>query len=116
MSGALDQKGIAVTLIHSGVHKIDANPYQPLPEAVHDQMQRELEVVRFLFAETVATGRGDRMTHAAALSTEAAVFRWADAITAGLADELADPVTSFRSFSAAPRGTNPTSRKGERMG
>ena len=58
MSGALDQKGIAVTLIHAGAHKIDANPYQPLPEAVHDQMQRELEVVRFLFAETVAAGRG----------------------------------------------------------
>ena len=115
MSGALDQKGIAVTLIHAGVHKIDANPYQPLPEAVHDQMQRELEVVRFLFAETVAAGRGDQMTHAAALATEAAVFRGADAIAAGLADELADPVTAFRTFAAAPGGINPTSRKGPQM-
>jgi signal peptide peptidase SppA len=115
MSGALDQKGIAVTLIHAGAHKIDANPYQPLPEAVHDQMQRELEVVRFLFAETVAAGRGDRLTHAAALATEASVFRGADAIAAGLADELADPVTAFRSFSAAPRGTTPPSRKGPQM-
>lgn len=70
MSGALDQKGIAVTLINAGAHKIDANPYQPLPEAIHDQMQRELEVVRFLFAETVAAGRGDRLTHAAALATK----------------------------------------------
>ena len=79
MSGALDQKGIAVTLIHAGSHKIDANPYQPLPEAVHDQMQRELEVVRFLFAETVAAGRGDRLTHTSALATEAAVFRGTEA-------------------------------------
>ncbi|MBW6495416.1 MAG: S49 family peptidase, partial [Burkholderiaceae bacterium] len=102
MSGALDQKGIAVTLIHAGAHKIDANPYQPLPEAVHDQMQRELEVVRFLFAETVAAGRGDRLTQASALATEAAVFRGADAIAAGLADELADPVTAFYAFVAAP--------------
>jgi signal peptide peptidase SppA len=115
MSGALDQKGIAVTLIHAGSHKIDANPYQPLPEAVHNQMQRELEVVRFLFAETVAAGRGDRLTHAAALATEAAVFRGADAIAAGLADELADPVTAFRSFAAAPRGTTSPSRKGPQM-
>ena len=115
MSGALDQKGIAVTLIHAGTHKIDANPYQPLPQAVHDQMQRELEVVRFLFAETVAAGRGDRLTQSAALATEAAVFRGADAITAGLADELADPVTAFRTFATAPRGTNPTSRKGPQM-
>lgn len=115
MSGALDQKGIAVTLIHAGAHKIDANPYQPLPEAIHDQMQRELEVVRFLFAETVAAGRGDRLNQGAALATEAAVFRGSDAIAAGLADDLADPVTAFRSFVAAPRGTNSPSRKGPQM-
>jgi signal peptide peptidase SppA len=115
MSGALDQKGIAVTLIHAGSHKIDANPYQPLPEAVHDQMQRELEVVRFLFAETVAAGRGDRLTHASALATEAAVFRGVDAIAAGLADDLADPVTAFHAFAAAPRGTTSHSRKGPQM-
>ena len=115
MSGALDQKGIAVTLIHAGSHKVDANPYQPLPEAIHDQMQRELEVVRFLFAETVAAGRGDRLSHAAALATEAAVFRGADAIAAGLADELADPLTAFRSFAATPRGTTSPSRKAPQM-
>lgn len=116
MSGALDQKGIAVTLIHAGAHKIDANPYQPLPEAVHDQMQRELEVVRVLFAETVAAGRGDRLTQAEALATEAAILRGSDAIEAGLADDVADPVTAFRAFAAAPRGSNPpTSRKGPKM-
>ena len=115
MSGALDQKGIAVTLIHAGAHKVDANPYQPLPEAVHDQMQRELDVVRFLFAETVAAGRGDRLIQSAALATEAAVFRGADAIAAGLADDLADPVTAFRTFAAAPCGTTSPSRKGPSM-
>ncbi|WP_180996007.1 S49 family peptidase [Tabrizicola aquatica] len=115
MSGAINQKGIAVTLIHAGSHKIDANPYQPLPEAVHDQMQRELEVVRFLFAETVAAGRGDRLTHTAALATEAAVFRGADAIVAGLADDLADPVTAFHAFAAAPRGSSSSNRKGPQM-
>jgi len=31
MSGMLEQKGVAVTLIHAGAHKLDANPYQPLP-------------------------------------------------------------------------------------
>ncbi len=115
MSGALDQKGVAVTLIHAGAHKVDANPYQPLPEAVHDQMQRQLEVVRFLFAETVAAGRGDRLTQAAALATEAAVFRSTDAIAAGLADDLSDPVTAFHAFAAAPRGTMSPSRKGSQM-
>ena len=115
MSGALDQKGVAVTLIHAGAHKVDANPYQPLPDAIHDKMQRELEVVRFLFAETVAAGRGDRLTQTAALATEAAVFRGADAIAAGLADDLADPVAAFHAFAAAPRGTTSPNRKGPQM-
>lgn len=115
MSGALDQKGIAVTLIHAGAHKIDANPYQPLPAAVHDQMQGQMETVRRLFAETVAQGRGAHLDAAAALATEAAVFRGADAVAAGLADEVADPVAAFRSFAAAPRGTTSPSRKRSMM-
>ena len=104
MSGALDQKGIAVTLIHAGARKVDANPYQPLPEAVRDRIAGELEDLRRLFAETVAEGRGQRLDTQRALGTEAAVFRGEAAVFAGLADEVADPVTAFRAFAAAPRG------------
>ena len=105
MSGALDQKGIAVTLIHAGARKVDANPYQPLPEAVRARIAGELEDLRQLFAETVAEGRGRRLDTLRALGTEAAVFRGEAAVFAGLADEVADPVTAFRAFAAAPRGT-----------
>src|SRR5690606_15917072 len=106
MSGALDQKGIAVTLIHAGARKVDANPYQPLPEAVRDRIAGELEDLRQLFAETVAEGRGRRLDTSQALGTEAAVFRGEAAVFAGLADEVADPVTAFRAFAAEPRGTS----------
>jgi signal peptide peptidase SppA len=106
ISGALDQKGIAVTLIHAGARKIDANPYQPLPEAVRDRIAGELEDLRQLFAETVAEGRGRRLDTLRALGTEAAVFRGEAAVFAGLADEVADPVTAFRAFAAASRGTS----------
>jgi signal peptide peptidase SppA len=106
MSGALDQKGIAVTLIHAGARKVDANPYQPLPEAVRARIAGELEDLRQLFAETVAEGRGLRLDTLRALGTEAAVFRGEAAVFAGLADEVADPVTAFRAFAAAPRGTS----------
>ncbi|NDW44636.1 S49 family peptidase [Ruegeria sp. PrR005] len=115
MSGALDQKGIAVTLINAGARKVDANPYQPLPETVRARIAGELEELRQLFAETVAEGRGNRLDAASALSTEAGVFRGEAAVFAGLADEVADPVTAFRAFAAAPHGTNPTSRKGPLM-
>ncbi len=115
MSGALDQKGIAVTLIHAGARKVDANPYQPLPEAVRDRIAGELEDLRQLFAETVAEGRGRRLDTLRALGTEAAVFRGEAAVFAGLADEVADPVTAFRAFAAAPRGTTPPKGKGPMM-
>jgi len=115
MSGALDQKGIAVTLLHAGARKVDANPYQPLPAAVRTRIAGELEDLRQLFAETVAEGRGRRLDTSQALGTEAAVFRGEAAVFAGLADEVADPITAFRAFAAAPRGTTTPRGKGLMM-
>lgn len=98
MSGMLAQKGVAATLIHAGAQKADGNPYAALPEAIRDRLQAELEDLRILFAETVAAGRGARMTTDAALATEAAVFRGTAAVEAGLADAVADPRAAFRAF------------------
>jgi len=98
MSGMLDQKGINVTLIHAGEHKVDANPYEPLPEDVQNQIQSELESLRTLFAQTVAKGRGKLLGVDGALETEAAVFRGVEAVTAGLADAVSDPRSAFLAF------------------
>jgi ClpP class serine protease len=106
MSRSLDQDGITVTLIHAGARKIDANPYQPLPEAVRDRIAGELEDLRRLFAETVSKGRGRVLDAQSALDTEADVYRGEVAVMVGLADEVADPVTAFRAFAAASRSTS----------
>lgn len=98
LSGQLDQDGVRVTLIHSGRHKVDGNPYQPLPDGARDDIQHEIDVLRFLFAETVAAGRAGRLSHDAALATEAASFRGADAVAAGLADEITDLARGFAGF------------------
>ena len=98
LSGELDQDGVRVTLIHSGRHKVDGNPYQPLPDAVRDDIQREIDVLRFLFTQTVAAGRAERLSQEAALATEAATYRGADAVTAGLADEVIDLQRGFAAF------------------
>ncbi|MCC7483306.1 MAG: S49 family peptidase, partial [Hyphomicrobiales bacterium] len=98
MSGQLDQEGLRVTLIHSGRHKVDGNPYEPLPANVRDDIQREIDVLRFLFAETAAAGRAGRLSQEAALATEAATFRGVDAVAAGLADEVTDLARGFASF------------------
>ncbi|CUH70023.1 Putative signal peptide peptidase SppA [Thalassovita autumnalis] len=110
LSGQLDQDGVRVTLIHSGQHKVDGNPYEPLPENVQDDIQREIDVLRFLFAETVAAGRAERLNQDAALATEAATFRGTDAVAAGLADEVIDLTRGFARFRESLSAQSPTAR------
>ena len=110
LSGQLDQDGVRVTLVHSGQHKIDGNPYEPLPENVRDDIQREIDVLRFLFAETVAAGRAGRLSQDAALATEAATFRGTDAIATGLADEVIDLTRGFARFRESLSAPSPTAR------
>jgi ClpP class serine protease len=110
LSGQLDQDGVRVTLVHSGQHKVDGNPYEPLPENVHDDIQREIDVLRFLFAETVAAGRAGRLSQDAALATEAATFRGTDAIATGLADEVIDLTRGFARFRESLSAPSPTAR------
>ena len=101
LSGQLSDAGVTVTLIHSGAHKVDGNPYAPLPDPVRARIQSEIDSIRTLFAETVAAGRGRRLTAEAALATEAECYRGAEAVAAGLADEVSDPASAFAAFTAA---------------
>jgi signal peptide peptidase SppA len=110
LSGQLDQDGVRITLIHSGQHKVDGNPYEPLPKAVRDNIQREIDVLRFLFAETVAAGRAGRLSQEAALATEAATYRGVDAVSAGLADEVVDLTRGFARFRESLSAASPTAR------
>ena len=107
LSGQLSDAGVTVTLIHSGAHKVDGNPYAPLPDPVRARIQGEIDSIRSLFAQTIAAGRGRRLTAEAALATEAECFRGAEAVAAGLADEVSDPASAFAAFAAAVnrRGT-----------
>ncbi len=98
LSRKLDQEGVAVTLVHSGLRKVDANPYEPLPAPVQASIQSEIDGLRLLFAQTVEAGRAGRLTADAALVTEAACYRGADAVAAGLADEVTDLASGFAAF------------------
>jgi signal peptide peptidase SppA len=108
LSGQLSDAGVTVTLIHSGAHKVDGNPYEPLPDAVRARIQGEIDGIRNLFAETVAAGRGRRLTAEAALATEAECYRGAEAVAVGLADEVSDPASAFAAFTALVNSRGPT--------
>ncbi|WP_193323357.1 S49 family peptidase [Erwinia endophytica] len=85
-SGALETEGVEITLIYSGKHKTDGNPFQSLPKSVRQQLQSSIDATRQMFAEKVSlyTGLGLQSV----LDTEAAVYCGGEAIDIGLADEL----------------------------
>ncbi len=108
LSGQLSDAGVTVTLVHSGAHKVDGNPYEPLPDPVRARIQGEIDAIRGLFAETIGAGRGRRLTAEAALATEAECYRGAEAVAVGLADEVSDPASAFAAFTALVNSLGPS--------
>lgn len=99
-SERLADDGIAVSMIYAGSHKVDGNPFEPLPDGVREEMSAECARLREIFAATVAAGRGDRLSVAAAMATEARVYSGEQAVAAGLADEVSDLRSAFAAFAA----------------
>jgi signal peptide peptidase SppA len=85
-SRAMANDGITVTHIYAGAHKVDGHPYAPLPDAVRDDLQAEVNDLYGMFIEAVVAHRG--MTAEAVRKTEAATYRGVAAVAAGLADRL----------------------------
>lgn len=97
-SEMLAAEGIKVTLIHAGAHKVDGNPYEPLPKEVLAEFQGELDDLRMLFATNVATGRGIETSQV--LATEARMYRGQAAVDQGLADQVMSFDDAMATFSA----------------
>lgn len=98
LSQRLTDAGVAVSLIHAGVHKVDGNPFAPLPDAVRAQLQADIEGLRAIFVATVAAGRSGRLTVKAARATEGRSYRGASALQAGLVDQVTDLRSAFSQF------------------
>lgn len=86
LSRALANEGVAVTHIYAGAHKVDGNPYEPLPAAVRGDFQAEIDSLYSMFIEAVAGYR--RMSGEALRKTEANTYAGVAAVAAGLADRL----------------------------
>lgn len=104
MSKMLDDWGIKVTFIHAGAHKVDGNPYEPLPDEVRADIQASVDKSRQGFAELVAEGR--KMDVEAVLATEARCYRAEDAMNLGFIDAIAQPSEAVRAFLSELSGSN----------
>jgi signal peptide peptidase SppA len=86
MSEALANYGVKITFIFAGKHKVDGNPYEPLPEAVKDRIQSRIDRIYGVFVSSVARNRN--IDEDKVRGTEALTYDAADSISNGLADKV----------------------------
>ena len=95
VSGALEQAGVVITLIHAPKdgHKVDWSPIDGLSDEARDELQGRADFAYARFVAGVAEGRG--ISEDAVRATEARVLMAPDALAAGLIDAIAfeDEVT-----------------------
>jgi len=115
----LANEGITPTLIFAGAHKVDGNPFEPLSDAVREDLQAEVNAFYDQFLKTVALGRGARLTADMARATEARTLIGEAALAAGLADRIGTFESVLAelqgSSSRAPAPGRSTSMKGKTM-
>lgn len=87
LSRKLANDGVQVTHIFAGDHKIDGNPYEPLPASVRADLQAEIDSLYTLFVDAVVRNRG--LTAQAVRNTQANTYRGQAAVSLGLADRVA---------------------------
>lgn len=109
----LKDEGVKPTLIFAGKQKVDGNPFEPLPAAVRDRLQGEVQSFYDLFVSTVTAGR-PLLSDKDVRDTEAGVFTGQDAVTAKLADEVGTFEEVLSELSIRGEGRS-SSTKGKQM-
>jgi capsid assembly protease len=120
LSRRLANDGIRVTHIFAGDHKVDGNPYEPLPRDVQANLQEEVNGIYSMFVDAVSRNRG--LNAQAIRNTQAAVYRGQAAVNQGLADrvsttdQMISELAALRSRSfPAGRTARSTANQGDSM-
>ena len=103
MSRALSKEGLQVTHIFAGAHKVDGNPYEPLPGNVRHALQADIDGLYGDFVQAVALHRG--LPEQAVRDTQAQVYRGAAALPTGLIDRIStvdEAIAQLAALVAAP--------------
>lgn len=98
MSKLLSDIGYDVTFIFAGDHKVDGNPYEPLPAKVKARYQDRIDQLYGMFTSTVAANTG--LSVDAVVQTQADVFTADEALQLGLVDAIESPDKAIQAFVA----------------
>lgn len=110
MSKAMEQDGVAVTLITSGAHKADGNPFEPLPPDVRARIQTMVDTSAARLFAHVAAARG--LTPEVVAAQEGRIYMGEEAITAGLVDKIMSWQDSIAEFEGIVNGSGGNRRSG----
>lgn len=112
MSKAMDERGVKVTFIHRGKHKVDGNAYEALPDDVKARIQVRIDALGEVFESSVARNRG--MDEETVRGFEALTFMPSEAVSNGLADDvgpLDDAIAAFAADLSIEEGEEQMSNK-----
>lgn len=96
-----ENAGLKFTTIYRGDNKNNGTPHAPLSEQAQTMFQGMIDQMYEVFTSSVAEYRS--MTQQAVIDTQAALYTGADAVAAGLADEVSDPQTAINGIAAKHR-------------
>jgi len=100
------KEGRQYTTVYAGAHKNDFSSHTPLSNDAQARLQKEVDRLYGMFVGAVVAGRN--MTEAAVRATEAGLFFGADAVNAGLADQVGtirDALADLTATIETPRKT-----------
>lgn len=98
VSEAMNQRGIKITFIYAGKHKVDGNAYEPLRADVKARIQGRIDELYGVFVSAVARHRG--LDETVVRETEALCFTATEALSNGLADAIGPLDEALASFEA----------------
>lgn len=87
-SRALAAEGVTLTFISAGPYKVDGNPYEPLSETAHEDMQSKVDAMYRAFVRSVAKGRGVSVDTVRKDFGQGRTLLAEDALAAGMVDRV----------------------------
>lgn len=96
MSKMLDKYGVTVELIYEAEHKVDGNPYGPLPEPVRANIKSSIHKSYEAFVTLVSENLGIDVQ--AVRDTKSQIYRADDALSVGFIHAIATPIEAARAF------------------
>ena len=96
VSKALEKRGVVTSFVFAGRHKVDGNPFEPLPDSVRARLQTQVDALYAEFVATVAKAR--EIEPVIVRGTEALMIGAEQAVTIGLADAVGTYGATLQAF------------------